>query len=384
MTVSFERMNRILDIIVQECLVRCEAGVVTRNLQDSVHRRGLFYPVDLAAAGSSHIGGNVATNAGGTRVLRYGMTRNWVAGLCVVTGNGELLALDRSLIKDSTGYDLCQLFIGSEGTLGLITEVVLRLTRPPRSPCVLFCSLPELGVLPEVTANFHAQMELQAAEFFTEAALAQVLAVSGLSRPLPQAPCYLLLEFENPDGRAAARGMEIFADEVRAGRLRDGVSGESGSQRRNLWRLREDISTVLAPRAPRKYDLSLPPSRLPVFLQEAEMLLREGQPEVETVWFGHAADGNMHLNLLPPTGIVPGAFAAQCQATEEKLFHMVRCYGGSAAAEHGIGTLRKRWLEEDLSPAVMASMRALKQVFDPQNILNPGKVLDCAGPGNAV
>ena len=377
-SVSFQRMSRILACDAEDSLVRCEAGTVTRDLQDYVRQRGLFYPVDLAAAGSSHIGGNVATNAGGMQVLRYGMTRNWVAGLRVVTGSGELLNLDRALAKDNAGYDLCQLFIGSEGTLGLITEAALRLTRLPRSPCVLLLSLSELEALPEVTARFRSEMELQAAEFFTEAALAKVLAAGESARPLPSAPCYLLLEFENPGGRAAARGMEIFAEEVQAGRLRDGVAGESEAQHKKLWRLREDITATLAPLHPRKYDLCLQPSKLPAFLQEAEVILKESLAEAEAVWFGHAADGNLHLNLLPPKSMEPGIFAQHCRAAEGVLFAAVRRLGGSASAEHGIGLLKKSWLAEDLPPAVLASMRALKAAFDPKGILNPGKVLEPA------
>ena len=267
--------------------------------------------------------------------------------------------------------------------MGLITEAVLRLTRLPRSPCVLLLSLPALAALPEVTARFRSEMELQAAEFFTEAALTKVLTAGKIPRPLPPAPCYLLLEFENPDGQMAARGMEIFSEEARAGRLQDGVTGESETQRRNLWRLREEITAVCAPLNPRKYDLCLRPSRLPDFLQEAEAILAESVAEVEAVWFGHAADGNLHLNLLPLQALDPSVFAERCQAVEGALFEAVRRHGGSASAEHGIGLLKKNWLEEDLSPAALASMHALKKAFDPKGILNPGKVLASAGGQDA-
>ncbi len=369
---SLERMSRILDFDSTDRIVHCEAGLRTRALQDYAAERDLQYPIDLAAAGSSHIGGNIATNAGGLHVLRHGMTRNQVAGLCVITGAGERLDLDRALLKDNSGAELRQLFIGTEGTLGVVAEAQLRLTSPPPPAATALIALTEVAVLGEAVGALQHHLTLLACEFLDAAAMARALAAANECSAPPSAPGYLLVEYAADDAAVAA--WETLSE---APWMPSCQIASSKRQCQRLWRLRESLSPALAPLHPHKWDLSVRPARQASLLAGAERLLQEHFPNGEWLWFGHAADGNLHLNVLPDVaeGAAPSPFAERCQHFEAALFGLLLELNGSASAEHGIGLLRQGWLLRSRSAAELAVLRDLKRLFDPNGVLNPGKLL---------
>lgn len=378
--VAFDRMNRILDFDPVDRLVVCEAGVVTEQLQQFATEQGLFYPVDFASAGSSQIGGNVATNAGGIKVIRYGMTRQWVMGLKVVTGSGDLLELNKGLVKNATGYDFRHLFIGSEGTLGLIVEVTLALTTPPRDPTVLVLAVTDMPACMEVLKTFQQKIPLSAFEFFSEQALGHVLAEKGLQRPFEtRSPFYALIEFENDSDARLDEAMTLFEACLEAGWVLDGTVSQSVGQAETLWRLREDISETIAKFSPYKNDISVKVSRVPDFLAQVDELVSARYPDFEIIWFGHIGDGNVHLNILKPADLDIQEFQVRCGKVSREVFELVNRFGGSVSAEHGVGLLKKAYLSASRDPLEIACMQAVKKVFDPRGVLNPGKIFDSDG-----
>ena len=374
--VSLERLNRILDFDPVDRSVTCQAGVVTEVVQNFARDHGLYYPVDFASRGSSQIGGNIATNAGGIKVIRYGLTRDWVTGLKVVTGRGDLLDLNRGLIKNATGYDLRHLFIGSEGTLGLIVEATLKLARPLREPSVLVLGVPDLNGIMAIYDLFRRKLELTAFEFFSELALRHVLN-KGLHRPFDsETPYYVLIEFENPASLHTDEALALFEQCAEQGWLADGVISQSEAQAKELWRLREDISESIAEHQPYKNDIAVRIARVPALLAEMDELLQREYPDFEVLWYGHIGDGNLHINILKPADRESAAFAKQCGTVSEHLFEALQRYGGSISAEHGVGLTKKPYLHYTRDEAEISYLRAIKQVFDPQGIMNPGKIFD--------
>ena len=371
--VSFDRMNRILDFNAEDRLVTCQAGVVTQVLQEFATEQGLFYPVDFASSGSSQIGGNVATNAGGIKVIRYGLTRDWVAGLRAVTGTGALLNCNSGLVKNATGYDLRHLLVGSEGTLGLITEVDMRLTAQPEAQMVMVVGVPQVANLLNVLKSFNARLTLSAFEFFSDLALTKVRAHRNLAAPLATAvENYALLEF---DASALDQASAAFEECMQQDWLVDGVVSQSEAQAASLWQLREGISESLAPFTPYKNDLSVCISQVADFLQDVDKFIAESYPGFEVCWYGHIGDGNLHLNILRPDDVSVEEFMAKGHAMSPKIFELVQARGGSISAEHGVGLLKKDFLSYSRSAAEIELMRGLKQLFDPHQILNPGKLL---------
>lgn len=376
LVVSLERMNRILDFDAVDRSVTCQAGTVTEVLQNFAREQGLSYPVDFASRGSSHIGGNIATNAGGIKVVRYGLTRDWVTGLKVVTGRGDLLDLNRGLIKNASGYDLRHLFIGSEGTLGIIVEATLKLTRPLHEPNVMVLGVPDLNGLMAIYGVLRGALELSAFEFFSELALRHVLK-KGLHRPFETAtPYYVLTEFENPAGQFTDQALQLFEHCAEQGWLIDGVISQSEQQAKELWRLREDISESIAEHQPYKNDISVRISRVPALLEEIDNLLAREYPNFEVLWYGHIGDGNLHINILKPAEMATATFAENCGAVSEHLFATLQRHGGSISAEHGVGLTKKPYLHYTRDATEVGYLRALKQVFDPNGIMNPGKIFD--------
>lgn len=374
LVLSLERMNRVLDFDPVDRYLTVQAGCTLQAVQDAARERGLQYPVDFASRGSCAIGGNIATNAGGIRVIRYGNTREWVAGLKVVAGNGELLELNRGLVKNSSGYDLRHLMIGSEGTLGIVVEATLKLTEPAPSSQVMLLALPDMEALMQVFALFNARLRLQAFEFFTDVALRHVIA-HGAQRPIDgDWPYYVVTEFDAADEGAQQAAMTAFEHALEQGWVGDGVIAQSGSQAAALWRLREGITESLAPRRPYKNDISVRVSRVPAFLAEIQGLLIEAYPDIEVVWFGHIGDGNLHINVLQPDALADAAFIAQCERVTRLLAEVLQRHGGSISAEHGIGLVKRSYLSSTRGAAEIAMMQGIKRVLDPNGILNPGKL----------
>jgi glycolate oxidase subunit GlcD len=375
--VAFDNMNQILDFNASDRTVRCQAGVVTEQLQNFAEENGLYYPVDFASAGSSQLGGNLSTNAGGIKVIRYGMSRDWVAGLKVVTGKGDVLDLNKDLEKNNTGYDLRHLFIGAEGTLGFITEATMKLSRQPDNLTVLVLGLNDLGSTMDVLNTFRSKLDLTAYEFFSHQAMNHVLAHGQVKAPFDtEAPYYALLEFEAVSDQVMGQAMELFEQCMENGWVLDGVISQSETQAQNLWQLRERISESIAPRIPYKNDISVVVSRVPSFLEEINQVVSDHYPDFEIIWFGHIGDGNLHLNILKPEDMAKEDFFEKCQQVNKWVFEIVERYQGSVSAEHGVGMTKKAYLQYTRSEAEIAYLRGIKQVFDPNGIINPGKIFD--------
>ena len=376
LVLSLERMNRALAFNAVDRLLTVQAGMALEAVHNTAREHGLQYPVDFAARGSCSIGGNIATNAGGIRVIRYGNTREWIAGMKVVTGTGELLDLNRGLVKNSSGYDLRHLMIASEGTLGIVVEATLRLADPAPTSNVMLLALPSFEVLMQVFAAFRERLQLEAFEFFTEQALKHVLA-HGAQAPFAEVhPYYVVTEFASGDELQEAAAMAAFEGCMEHGWVSDGVISQSDAQAAQLWRLREGITESLAPYKPYKNDVSVRISAMPAFLQETQALLGQAYPHFEVVWFGHIGDGNLHINVLKPVDVSDADFVSQCEQVTRLLAASLKKHEGSISAEHGIGLVKKDYLESTRSVAEIEVMRGIKRVLDPKGILNPGKLFD--------
>ncbi|MFC1665211.1 FAD-binding oxidoreductase [Pseudomonadota bacterium] len=373
--ISFDRMNAISNFNSVDQTVNCQAGVITRQLQDFASNHDLFYPVNFGSAGSSQIGGNISTNAGGIKVIRYGSTRNWIAGLKVVTGKGDILELNNGLMKNSTGYDLRHLFIGAEGTLGLITEATIRLTQPPANLQVMVVGIPEMSMVMPVLENFKNHLELTAFEFFSEKVLLKVIEHVNHPRPFEKiVDYYALIEFNSTSEDILGLAMTAFEECQNNGWIVEGVVSQSEQQHQQLWRLREDITESIAPYSPHKNDVSVNISDVPAFLDDLEKLVFNTYPHFEVVWFGHIGDGNLHLNVLKPKDMDNNVFHHQCHKVDELVYDIVEKYHGSISAEHGIGLVKRNYLGYSHSAQEIDYMKGLKSVFDPKNIMNPGKI----------
>lgn len=376
LVVSLERMNRVLGFDPVDRTLTVQPGISLQAVHDAAREHGLIYPVDFAARGSCSIGGNIATNAGGIRVIRYGNTREWIAGLKAVSGAGEWLELNRGLIKNSSGYDFRHLLIGSEGTLGIVVEATLKLTDPPPPSQTMLLALPDMNALMQVFALFRARLSLQAFEFFTDIAQRHVLA-HGAQRAIEgDYPYYVVTEFDAVDAAAMDVALAAFEHGMEQGWIVDGVIAQSEAQAAALWRLREGITESLAPHRPYKNDISVRIGAVPAFLQEMQALLLHEYPDMEVVWFGHIGDGNLHINVLKPATLDDAAFIARCEHVTKLLAATLQRHGGSISAEHGIGLVKKAYLVSTRSEAEIALMRHVRQVFDPKGILSPGKLFD--------
>jgi glycolate oxidase subunit GlcD len=374
--VAFDRMNKVLDFSPFDRSATVQPGVITQQLQEFAEQQGLFYPVDFASAGSSNIGGNIGTNAGGIKVIRYGMTRDWILGLKVVTGKGELLDLNKGLVKNATGYDFRHLMIGSEGTLGFVVEATVKLARQPNNLTVLVLGAPGFREVMSILHAFQSKIDLTAFEFFSDKAMAHVLA-HGVPRPFEgEAPFYCLLEFEGSSEGVMNDAMVLFEDCVEKGWVLDGVMSQSLTQASQLWQLRERISESISVYTPYKNDISVTVARVPDFVEEVDAIVQANYPDFEIVWFGHIGDGNMHLNILKPADLAKEEFFARCNNVSKWVFEIVEKYNGSISAEHGVGRTKKAYLGYSRSAEEIALMKAVKLAFDPNGIMNPGKIFD--------
>lgn len=377
--VSMDKMNTISPVNLMDRTVTAGAGAITQNIQQAARDADLFYPVDFASSGSSQIGGNIATNAGGINVIRYGMTREWVAGLTVVTGKGEVLELNKGLMKNNTGLDFRHLFIGSEGILGFITEATLKLTAPPKDPTVLVLGLSDMSAIMAVLDRIQSTTPLLAYEFFSELAVSKVVDHAGVARAFEtRTPFYALVEFERENDMTDAHVFEAVEQCMDEGWVIDAVMSQSVAQARALWRLREDISETISKWTPYKNDISSTVSKVPELLAAVDDVVHKNYPDWEVVWYGHIGDGNLHLNILKPENLQIEEFKERCNEVSTDIFDAIKTLGGSVSAEHGVGTLKAPYLGYSKSDSEIDAMRAIKAIFDPDGILNPGKVFSVA------
>ncbi|PYE40713.1 FAD-binding oxidoreductase [Psychrobacter fozii] len=375
--VSMDKMNRIGQFYPADRIVEVEAGVITQQLQAFAESKDLYYPVDFASAGSSQIGGNIGTNAGGIKVIRYGMTRQWIMGLTVVTGKGDILHLNRGMVKNATGYDLRQLFIGSEGTLGLVTHAQIKLERQPQDLNVMVLGMDSFNDVMNVLAAFQAKIDLTAFEFFDDVAIDKLMAHGQVQEPFEsRTKFYTLLEFEAPYEPIMDKAMAIFEHCMEQGWVIDGVMSQSLAQAEELWKLREYISETISVFTPYKNDVSVLISHVPEFITEIDHIVSSNYPDFEVCWFGHIGDGNLHLNILKPENMSKDDFFAECQVVNKYVFETVQKYGGSVSAEHGVGMTKKPYLSYSRSETEINYLREVKKVFDPNNIMNRGKIFD--------
>ncbi|HEY0136443.1 MAG TPA: FAD-binding oxidoreductase [Nannocystis sp.] len=379
---SLEKMQRVLAVDVAARTLRCEPGLTLQGAHDAAAAHGLLYPIDYAAKGSAQIGGSLATNAGGVKVLRYGLTRDWVLGLKAVIASGECLELGGALVKNNTGYDLRQLFIGSEGTLGVIVEVTLRLCRPPADTLVALCAVADDAAVMALFTRLRASsLTLSAFEFLDDGCLRHVLTHRTGAPPFTTpSPRYALVEIEIPGPGEAARAhaeselTALLGDATEAGEVDDALLAGTPAQARSLWALREDISESLHRHTPHKADIALPVARVGEFLAAWRPAVAAALPEVEALCFGHVGDGNLHLNLLRPEALALPDFLARVHGFDDETYALVQAHGGSISAEHGVGLLKRDHLHYSRSPAELAIFRGIKAALDPAGLFNPGKI----------
>lgn len=376
--ISLERMTRIRRIDADDFSAVVEAGCILSEFKDAVAREGMFFPLALGAQGSCRIGGNVSTNAGGINVLRYGMTRELVLGLEVVLPDGTIFDGLSTLRKDNRGIDLKQIFIGAEGTLGIVTAVSVKLTPEPDQVAT---ALLGLNALDDAIALFRRARRdccdlMSAFEFMPP--LAFVLAHEAIpDLPMPIAgdyPAYVLMEISGSGLVDINDLMERFLGAVmEEGLVADGVIASSKAQARNLWLFREGMNEGQAKRGPHlRTDISVPLSRLADFVLHAEAAVSAALPDCVNVSYGHVGDGNVHLNVLPPSGLAPEEIASRIYKAKSVINTVLDTYQGSISAEHGIGRLKRPDYDARLPEVRRKLLTALKTAIDPTLVMNPG------------
>ena len=374
--VSLGRLNRIVAVDPQNNTISVDAGCTLAAVQDAARAADRLFPLALASEGSCQIGGNLSTNAGGVQVLRYGNMRELTLGLEVVLPNGEIWDGLRGLRKDNTGYDLKQLFIGAEGTLGIITGAVLKLFPLPATQvtCWLNVCSPSVAVDLLNAAKTAFDADLTAFELVSETALGLVLKnIPALTRPTAASPWYILAEFSGAEPEAVE---DWLAARLVTGAVSDAAIARSETQAKKLWALRENISEAQKIEGISiKHDVAVPVSRIPEFLARADAALEKAFPGIRIVTFGHVGDGNLHYNQSQADAQDNAAFIAAQPEVNRIVHDTVHALNGSISAEHGIGQLKREELLRYKSPVEIALMRTIKQALDPRGLMNPGKVI---------
>lgn len=372
---SLERLDGIEEIDTAAATLTAGAGATLQAVQEAAHGAGLFFPLDIGGRGSCRIGGNLSTNAGGNRVLRYGMARDLVLGLEAVLADGTVLTHMNKMLKNNTGYDLKQLFIGSEGTLGVITRAVLRLFPQPRSACTALCAVRDYPAVLRLLGHAKAGLgpllsafEMMWPDFYEWV----TTRVQGLPRPLPLGHgAYVLVEAMGTEQDADQQRFEaVLGQALEAGIVQDAVIAQSGAEARRIWSVRDasgELQRTFWPHA--GYDVSIPTGRLGDFILACTGAVKQHWPDAQTVFFGHVGDSNIHI------GVQVGERPHPEEAIDAVVYGLVRDWAGSVSAEHGIGLLKRPYLAHSRSSAELQLMRSLKATLDPLGILNPGKVL---------
>ena len=378
---SLERMNNIKELNEENFTITVEAGCILNNIQNIADEKNFLFPLSLASEGSCTIGGNISTNAGGINVLRYGMARDLVLGIEVVLANGEIWNNLISLRKDNRGYDLKQLFIGSEGTLGIITSAVLKLFPAPRNIETALFAIPNpdaaielLGLARSASADL-----LNAYELVSRVGMEMVIKnIPGAKEPLKEKyKWYILIEFSSSSKNNLRQQIEdLFELALNKNIVLDGVIAESTQQRKELWTLRDGLNEAQKPEGGSiKHDISVPINNVSKFIYSASKCVEEFIPNSRVVAFGHIGDGNIHFNISQPLKQDKKEFLNKWTDVNKLVFDIVKNLDGSFSAEHGIGKLKREELQNYNPTIEINLMKSIKSSFDPNNILNPGKVL---------
>jgi FAD/FMN-containing dehydrogenase len=379
--IGLSRLNQVRAVDPLNNTITVEAGCTLAAVQEAARAAGRLFPLALASEGSCQIGGNLSTNAGGVQVLRYGNTRELTLGLEAVLPDGQVWDGLRGLRKDNTGYDLKHLFIGAEGTLGIITAAVLKVFPRPHSQVTAWLALPTAEAAVETLASAQAAFDarLTAFELVSDVALGLVLRhIPGTTRPVGQAHWYVLCELSDGGPEAALRGQAEawLANCLAAGLIRDAVLAQSEAQAGKLWQLRENISEAQKIEGISiKHYVAVPVSRIPEFLARADAALEKAFPGIRIVAFGHVGDGNLHYNLSKADRQDNAHFIASQPEANRIVHDLVHGLGGSISAEHGLGQLKREEILRYKSPVEMALMKAVKQALDPVGLMNPGKLI---------
>ena len=380
---SLQRMNAVRQVDAANLTITVEAGCILQSVQEAAATAGFLFPLSLAAEGSCTIGGNLATNAGGTQVVRYGNARDLCLGLEVVTAQGEIWHGLSGLRKDNTGYDLRDLFVGSEGTLGVITAATLKLYPQPVARLTAWAALPSMqdAVTLLGLAHRHLGASLTGFEVMGQFALSLVdKHFAQLRVPLFKDGAWCVL-LENSDHESESHAREQFERLLETafeqGCVSNAVVAENLSQAKSLWHIRESIPLAQAEEGLNiKHDISIAVSRIPEFVETTDALLARALPGIRLVNFGHLGDGNLHYNVQAPDGGDAAAFLRDHEDEVNALvYESVARFDGSISAEHGVGSLKVEQLEQHKSPVALGMMRAIKQALDPRNLMNPGRVI---------
>jgi FAD/FMN-containing dehydrogenase len=379
---SLARMNRVRAIDTLNNTLTVEAGCVLASVQQAAEAAGRLFPLSLAAEGTAQIGGNLSTNAGGTAVLRYGNTRELTLGLEVVLPNGDVWDGLRGLRKDNTGYDMKHLFIGAEGSLGVITAAVMKLFPWPKARVTAIAALSDPHAALALLGHAQERLgsRLTGFELFSDLCLGLVLKHYPASvPPLPSRyPQYVLIEISDLESEEGARGSleGMLGGALESGLILDAAVSQSLAQFKAMWALRDNVSEAQAHEGPNiKHDVTVPISRMAEFITVTDAALAAAFPGMRNVTFGHLGDGNLHYNVSPPEGVPHAEFVRRTEEVNRVVHDSVARFNGSISAEHGLGQYKREEITRYKSPVEMEMMRAVKKALDPQGLMNPGKVL---------
>lgn len=371
--ISLERMNRIENVDAVNGIAIVEGGAILQSVQEAALTEGLYFPLDLGARGSCTIGGNVATNAGGINVLRYGMMRNLVLGLEAVLADGTVVSSMNRMLKNNAGYDIKQLFIGTEGTLGIVTRVVLRLFHEPAGRQDALVAMKDFRSVIDFLAHVQRGLggALSAFEIMWGSYFAAVTKPGGHRAPLPRGyPFYVVLQAEGGDPESdECRFQAVLGEALDRELIVDAALPKSAAEVSSIWEIRESFESILQPGPVYLYDVSLAIRDMPAYVDDVMRNVHARWPDGDLFTIGHVADGNLHFFVRPnETG-------DSHKVSDECVYGPLSKYGGSVSAEHGIGLEKKRWLSHSRAPAEIELMRSMKKTLDPKNLLNPGRVL---------
>lgn len=379
LALNLSRMNRLEKVDVLGRTLRVQAGATTQAVHEYCEKENLIWPIDLASKGTSQIGGNLSTNAGGVRVIRYGMARRWVSAIQAVLISGEVIELNQGLEKNNTGYDLLQLLIGSEGTLAVITEATLKLCPPPIHSRVFLFSLKNYDSLNSLYEQVRkGPFVLTSFEFFSQKCLSKVREKLGRNCKLQNPAEYLaIIDVEVGVHKSETEKLDQWLGNLlESGIVEDGLSADSSENQKEVWALREGITESLQMSGlVRKYDLCVPVSKAAQFLKEADNLYSKMKMRSSLFVFGHYGDGSPHLNFLNSENLPAPEFHQEVDRFEQELYPLLLKCHGSVSAEHGVGVLKKNWVLYSRTPAELELYKSIKKAFDPQGLLNPGKIL---------